>query len=108
MKDKIITFTSGATRSPIGDKPEYAGYLSPFALKAYGAYMVRHQIQEDGSRRDSRNWRKGIPEESYMQSMFRHFMAVWERYELGEEQSEEELCALLFNVMGMLHERVKP
>jgi len=107
MSEDITVYVTGATRSPLGDKPEYAGYLSPTALKAFGEYMLKHQIQEDGSRRDSRNWQKGIPMESYMQSMFRHFMGVWGKYEAGQDADVEELCALFFNVQGMLHETLK-
>ena len=103
----IIKFETGATRSPLGNKPEYAGYLSAPAIKAYGAYMLKNQTQEDGSRRDSRNWRKGIPTESYIQSMWRHFFAVWYAYESGEKINTDDLCALFFNVQGLLHEELK-
>jgi len=110
----IRKFESGATRSSAAGKPEYAGYLSPRVIEAFGRYMFEHQLQADGTVRDCRNWQKGIPLESYMQSMFRHFMEVWLHYEAfrGDSehirQNEQEiiasLMALLFNVQGMSHE----
>ena len=109
-------FPTGATRSPAEGKPEYAGYLHPSVIKAYGEYMLKHQTQSDGKQRDSRNYRKGIPLESYMQSMFRHFVEVWSIYEAnmdtGINQFDradmiEALTALFFNVHGMTMEILK-
>lgn len=108
---EIRTFSTGATRSSAEGKPEYAGYLSPRFIRAYGQYMLKHQVQADGNMRDCRNWQNGIPLESYMQSMFRHFVEVWTYHELlrkGQTVSPddfiESLCALTFNAMGMCHE----
>ena len=111
----VRTFQTGATRSG-GDKPEYAGYLSPRVIEAFGRYMFEHQVQPDGTVRECRNWQKGIPAESYMQSMFRHFMEVWTIYENGcgdadyaaeyEQEMITSLMALLFNVQGMAHELI--
>lgn len=111
----VRTFESGATRSG-GDKPEYAGYLSPRVLEAFGRYMFEHQVQPDGKIRDCRNWQHGIPAESYMQSMFRHFIEVWTVYENGrgdavyaaeyEQEMITSLMALFFNVQGMAHELI--
>jgi len=105
----VRRFDTGARRCG-GDKPEYAGYLSPAVVIAFGAYMFKHQIQADGTLRESRNWQKGIPLESYMQSMFRHFVDVWRLFEEPVKQDEallEALMALLFNVQGMSHELLK-
>ena len=108
---EIRTFSTGATRSSSEGKPEYAGYLSPRFIRAYGQYMLKHQVQADGNMRDCRNWQSGIPLESYMQSMFRHFVEVWSDYEQHRLEGAdddgamiESLCALAFNVMGMTHE----
>jgi hypothetical protein len=35
--------------------------------------------------------------------MWRHFFAVWMNYRSGDDY-ENDLCALLFNVMGLLFE----
>ena len=70
--------------------------------------MHKHRVQSDGSLRDSDNWQKGIPQDEYMKSMFRHFMEVWEIHRNHPEGDRvDALCALLFNVMGYLHEEVK-
>lgn len=109
---EIRTFESGATRSPAEGKPEYAGYLSPDVVMAYGAYMLKHQTDSAGGQRDCRNWQAGIPLESYMQSMLRHLVEVWGKYEsyrkhgytMATEETIDSLMALKFNVNGMAHE----
>ncbi len=99
-------FETGATRNLDGDKFDYEGFLSPLALERFAQYMHKHRLQEDGKLRASDNWQRGIPVESYMKSMWRHFFDVWKNYRgyPAEADQEEALCALLFNVMGMLHE----
>jgi hypothetical protein len=100
------TFETGATRDSDDTKLDFEGFLSPLVLEAYAEYMHKNRIQADGSLRDSDNWQKGIPIIAYMKSMWRHFFTVWSNYRSGKDYSED-LCALLFNVQGMLHERVK-
>jgi hypothetical protein len=107
VTQEVRTFPTGATRNVETTKLDYEGFLSPLALRRYAEYMHKHRVQSDGSTRDSDNWQKGIPIASYMKSMWRHFMDVWMSYRGYQEMSEEELCALFFNVQGMLHERVK-
>jgi hypothetical protein len=68
--------------------------------------MHKHRTQSDGSLRSSDNWQKGIPVEAYMKSAWRHFFAVWRGYRQGEIDMED-LCALMFNVQGLIHETVK-
>ena len=103
-------FETGATRSSDEGKPEYAGYLHPEVIRAYGLYMLKHQTQEDGKRRDCRNHKKGMPTQAYMQSMFRHFLEVWtynedmlKGYEDHSSDVIDSLMALMFNVMGYAH-----
>lgn len=104
------TFDTGATRDDDTHKVDYDGFVSIPALRAFGQYMRTHQVQADGTLRDSSNWKKGIPLDAYRKSMWRHFLDVAEA--LGVEGREpdaiEALCALLFNVQGALHEVVKP
>lgn len=100
------TFSSGATRDSDDNKYDYEGFLSPLSLEAYAEYMHKNRKQADGSLRDSDNWQKGIPIDAYMKSMWRHFFTVWKHYRQGKDY-QEDLCALLFNVHGMLHERMK-
>jgi hypothetical protein len=101
-------FESGAIRDTAVGKPDYEGYLSPLVLKRFGEYMLKHQQLPDGSTRGSDNWQAGIPLNDYMKSGFRHFMEWWLSHRECEAVDEEEaLCALMFNVMGYLHEVLK-
>jgi hypothetical protein len=108
----IRTFSTGATRDTAEGKPEPWGFSSPLAEKAFCEYMNKHRIQSDGELRDSDNWKKGIPIDAFFHSLSRHildFRLAWEGYE-DEAQSDdliEILCAVKFNVDGLLHELVK-
>jgi hypothetical protein len=102
-------FDTGATRDTDEGKLDYEGALSPFVLQRYLQYMTEHQVQADGKTRLSDNWQKGIPRDAYMKSGFRHFMDWWTLHRTGTSFPglEDALCALLFNVMGYLHETLQ-
>lgn len=110
----VRKFETGATRDVDTNKYDYEAFLSPLVLERYAAYMHKNRFQKDGTMRDGDNWQKGIPTTAYMKSGWRHFFAWWRshRITLGInvpndafwDRMEEELCALLFNVMGYLHE----
>jgi hypothetical protein len=103
--DKMRTFTSGATRDGDTNKLDYEGFLSPQVLRRFALYMHKHRIQPDGALRASDNWQKGIPLEAYMKSLWRHFMDVWSLWRNDTPKGElweEALCAMLFNVQGLL------
>jgi hypothetical protein len=115
-------FDSGATRDSDENKIDYHGFLSHEVLQKYGAYMLRHQKQADGKMRASDNWKKGIPRDAYIKSMYRHFMEVVDLYAEVQPDSglltrdlradydkdmDEALYALLFNVMGFAYERTQ-
>ncbi|HQA98046.1 MAG TPA: hypothetical protein PLF62_08855 [Clostridia bacterium] len=106
MTCKMRVFRTGATRSPMGDKLQYEGYLSPLVLRRFAQYMRKHQMQADGNLRDADNWQKGIPKESLMDSGARHYMDWWLHHrgytDMAEEPIEEALCALVFNAMAYL------
>lgn len=113
---KIRTFDTGATRNLDNDKHDYEGFLSPLVIRRFGEYMHSHRMQADGNLRDSDNWQKGIPQDQYMKSMWRHFLDTWEIHRGGRPVDKETgayitmddaLSALLFNVQGMLHETMK-
>lgn len=108
-KEAMQTFDTGATRSADTDKIDYEGFLSPLVLERFGQYMLKHQYQADGSLRSSDNWQKGIPLKNYMKSMWRHFMSVWKshRGSPSVDGLEDDLCGLLFNVQGYMHEVLK-
>jgi hypothetical protein len=112
---KSRTFETGATRDADFDKPDYEGYLSPLSIERYGQYMLKHQLQSDGTKRDSDNWQKGIPLAQYVKSLLRHVVQVWKvhrGYQIDgssrdPQDIEEILCAVIFNAQGMLHEIIK-
>jgi hypothetical protein len=110
-------FDTGATRNSNENKLAYSGFISPLALHAFSEYMHAHRKQKDGSLRAADNWKKGIPIESYKESIVRHVMDLWRSWEggtvvdpdSGEPVTETELlCAIMFNVQGMLHEMSNP
>ena len=102
-------FDSGATRDTDENKYDYEGFLSPLVLERFGQYMHKHRKQADGSLRDSDNWQKGIPKEAYMKSGWRHFFTWWQEHRgiKTPDGLEDNLCALIFNVQGYLHEVLK-
>jgi hypothetical protein len=111
----LRTFETGATRDTNTDKLEFEGFLSPLVLTEFARYMHRHRLQSDGTLRASDNWQKGMPFNVYMHSAWRHFMDWWrmhrglkpvdiEGYPVDCSPLVEALCALMFNVMGYLHE----
>jgi len=105
-KPVVRTFETGANRDVDDNKLDYEGFLSPLVLRRFAEYMHKNRKLRDGSVRASDNWQKGMPRDVYMKSMWRHFMAVWEGHRAGTV-SEEDLCGVIFNVQGMLHEVLK-
>lgn len=100
-------FTTGATRDTDEDKLDFEGFLSPEVIQRFAEYMHKHRKQADGKLRASDNWQKGIPVEAYMKSLWRHFQTVWLAYRRGAPLPEEELCAMKFNVNGLLLETLR-
>ena len=108
--EAMRAFDTGATRNVETD-PDIYGFTSPLALHVFAQYMHANRTQADGSLRDSDNWKKGIPQDSYMRSMRRHLQDLtlhWDGYpELAREDVVAAACGLFFNVQGFLHELVK-
>jgi hypothetical protein len=111
-------FETGATRDTDEGKLDFEGFLSPLVIERYAEHMHVARKMPDGTMRNSDNWQLGIPLTVYMKSMWRHFFAVWKlhrglkvtevvRGETIVKDIETELCALRFNVDGMLHEILK-
>lgn len=109
-------FATGATRSTAADKIDYEGHINPEVLAIYGNYMHQHRVQRDGQLRASDNWQQGIPVYRYMKSLVRHHTELWRMWRgnpVINPDSEQfftfrdVLCAILFNVMGMLYEMDK-
>lgn len=109
VSDDIRTFASGANRNSDEGKLDFEGFLSPAVIKKYAEYMHKNRFLENGQMRDSDNWQKGIPVPAYMKSMYRHFFDTWSNYRGIEtpETQVQNLCGLMFNTMGMLHELLK-
>ena len=114
MSEKIRKFDTGATRSVDTGRYDPEGFLSPIALERFCEYMQSHRLQPDGSIRASDNWQKGIPDAAYMKGLWRHMLHAWTRHRGFAVQDpgatkdvEEDLCAIIFNAQGMLHELVK-
>lgn len=104
---EVRKFDSGATRDTDTGKLDYEGFLSPAVLERYAQFMHKNRVQRDGTLRDSDNWQKGIPITVYMKSMWRHFFSVWKGHRQGLIDLDE-VCALLFNVQGLLFELLRP
>ena len=105
-------FETGATRDTNVEKPDYNGFNSPLVEKRFGSYMHTHRTQADGTVRSSSNWKLGIPQDAYKESLHRHFMDLWlhlDGYpdEATDPDLESVLCALRFNVNGLLYEVLK-
>jgi hypothetical protein len=105
----VRTFGTGATRDLDANKLDFEGFLSPLVLKRYAEHMHRARKMPDGTMRSSDNWQLGIPKDAYMKSAWRHFFDVWQSHRGIETTSdiETELCGLLFNINGYLHEHLK-
>ena len=108
-KGTARTFNTGATRDTDEGKFDYEGFLSPLVLERYAEYMNKHRTQSNGELRDSDNWQKGIPKLVYIKSGWRHFFDWWKAHRkyTTRDTMEDILCALMFNVMGYLHEVLK-
>lgn len=109
--DKTIrTFHTGATRDTDEGKLDWEGFIHPAAMGFFVGYMHKHRHQADGTLRDADNWQKGIPRKQYMKSLVRH---VWDLWTVWRTEPEMELtiidllCAIMFNVQGLLLEIYK-
>lgn len=104
-------FETGATRNVDDNQFDYEGFLHPLVLREFAQYMHDHRTQADGTIRDSDNWQKGIPVESYMKSLTRHHIDVWLHHRGYPQEAREgyvaALCAIMFNAMGLLYEELK-
>jgi len=110
----VRAFDTGATRSSDAGRYDPEGFLSPIVIERFCEYMQRNRVRPDGSTRASDNWQAGIPIDQYMKGAWRHFLHLWTRhrgYQVMDEKvakdMEDDLCALLFNVQGMLFELLK-
>jgi len=99
---KIRKFTSGAIRDNDETKEDYIETISWTAMKRYAQYMTGKKKKYGAG-----NFKKGIPQESYEQSLVRHLQKyLANKYEGGTvEKEEDHLSAMLFNVFGIINEQ---
>ena len=74
-------FDTGATRDTDANKLDFEGFLSPRVLRQYAEYMHKCRLRNQPhgeALRASDNWQKGMPKDSYMKSLVRHVMELWE------------------------------
>jgi len=109
---KIRRFDTGATRDTTEGKLEPWGFTAAIVEKTFSEYMDFHRHQSDGELRESNNWKKGIPMDTYWHSLSRHILDLRLIYEGMPEEARtkdiiEALCAIKFNVDGMIFELKK-
>jgi len=98
---KITRFASGAIRDSQEGKEDYIETISWTAFKRYAQFMTSKK-----SRYGQGNFKKGIPIESYEQSLVRHLQKyLSNKYENGQaEPDDDHLSAMVFNLFGIMHE----
>jgi len=65
-------FTSNATRDTNSGKISYYGFTHPLVEHSFGNYMLRHQTQADGKKREANNWWGGWSTDISIDSLTRH------------------------------------
>ena len=102
MIKEIRKFKTGAIRDNDTTKPDFIETVSWTAFRKFGEYMTSKK-----SRYGAGNFKKGIPIESYEQSLVRHIQKYLEnKYENGnQEKNEDHISAIVFNAFGILHEQ---
>jgi ribosomal protein L22 len=99
------TFKSGSIRDDDDTKEDYIETISWTAFKRYAQYMTSKKKKYGAG-----NFKKGIPVESYEQSLVRHLQKyLANKYENGDdEKGEDHLSAMVFNIFGIMHEGGRP
>jgi hypothetical protein len=95
-------YPTGAVRDNAEGKEDYIETTSWTAIRAYAQYMTeKAKVYGRG------NWRKGIPTEAYEESLMRHIQKYFaNKYEHANlEPNEDHLCAAMFNLLGIIHNR---
>lgn len=99
---EVRKFETGAIRDVDTTKEDYVETISWTAFRRYAQYMTSKK-----KRYGAGNFKKGIPIESYEQSLVRHIQKYMEnRYEEGiVETDDDHISAIVFNCFGILHEQ---
>lgn len=101
MKKKITKFKTGAVRDKQEGKEDYVETISWSGLRRFAQYMTAKKKKYGAG-----NFKKGIPIESYEQSLVRHVQKyLANKYEDEDiEGGECHISAIIFNALGILHE----
>ena len=99
---KVTKFTSGAIRDVQDGKEDYIETISWTAFRRYAQYMTGKKKKYGEG-----NFKLGIPVESYEKSLVRHLVKyLTNKYENGNlEKEEDHLSAMVFNILGIMHEQ---
>jgi hypothetical protein len=109
MSKEQRVFDTGAMRDKEDGKYNYHGFLHPKVLQEFARYMDHHRRLPDGSLREASNWKKGMPIDSYMESLLRHVMDLWllhDGYEVTRPETgdvvtiHDALGGIFFNCQG--------
>ncbi len=97
-------FETGAVRDSDDTKENYIESLPWLALRRYAFYMKSKEAKYGKG-----NFKKGIPIESYEESLLRHVQKyISNKHENGNfEKEEDHLSAMLFNIFGIIFEEEK-
>lgn len=91
------SFKSGATREIKKDKGRF-DLISPLALQR----LARHY--ENGAKvYGDRNWEKGIPYHSLLDSAERHLNTIKQLLLTGQPWDEDHAAAVCWNVFALMH-----
>ena len=104
---EVETFKTGATRDGDANKLDYEGFFSPVVLERFAQYMHACRRLPDGTLRASDNWQLGIPKWRYVKSTVRHTIDLWRSWRRTGVVDQTLACAILFNVIGLLHESLR-
>ena len=64
-------------------------------------------MKKGAIRYGDRNWEKGQPNEVYLESLSRHFMALEQAIVKGERPTPEHLGGVAFNIMGLIRNDIR-
>jgi len=98
---EVTTFNTGAIRDTQDGKEQYVETISWTAFKRYAEYMTGKAAKYGPG-----NFKKGIPIDSYENSLVRHLQKyLANKHEGGTVETEEDhLSAIVFNAFGIMHE----
>jgi hypothetical protein len=86
------SFDTGSIREIVPGKGRY-DLISPRAIK-----RLAIRLEQGAEKYSDRNWEKGIPLSSFLNSAFRHLYQF-----LDGDTTEDHLAAVLWNIHSLIH-----